>query len=51
VDLTRAAVEYSGTSKYLFGISMRHFARAIAYDNQVTDTSVDYICLTGTVLF
>ncbi|MFH1706981.1 MAG: hypothetical protein ABIF71_03570 [Planctomycetota bacterium] len=51
VDLTRAAVEYSGTSKYLFGISMRHFDRAITFDKQVTDTNVNYLCLTATVLF
>jgi hypothetical protein len=51
LDLTRAAVEFSGTSKFLFGLSYRHFGRPVTFDGNVVDTSINYICLTGTVLF
>jgi hypothetical protein len=51
IDLTRSAVEYSGSSKYLFGISLRRFHRAVSFGSNVTDTKVNFICLTGTVLF
>ena len=55
VDLTRSSVEYSGSSKYLFGISVRWLNRAVTLDYEddanTESTQMRLICLSGTVIF
>lgn len=51
IDLTSASVEYSGSSKYLFGFAYRRIHRAVAFKENLKDIILRFFCITGTVLF
>ncbi len=50
-DFTRSSVEYTGSSKFLVGFSVRWMRRAVEFEDSEVKPKIRLTCLSGTVLF